>query len=127
MGAGIVVNRARIAIVSMDLGLCHYEVALIAARRLFDDDPLPFGIRSCPTWSKPASVEATGPPRKAMARLGDRAVASGTRWAMGLLVRSQALLAADDESERLYFEAIDLLGSTYVVTGLARTHLLYGE
>ena len=58
--------------------------------------------------------------------LADRARASGTPWAMGLLARCQALLAGDD-GEAMYAEAIALLGSTRMAVELARAHLLYGE
>jgi DNA-binding CsgD family transcriptional regulator len=64
--------------------------------------------------------------RAAVDCLAERAPASGTPWAAGLLARCQALLAGD-EAERLYQRAIELLGSTRMAVELARAHLLYGE
>ena len=75
-----------------------------------------------------AAVRAGDPGRARAATdsLAERAPASGTPWAMGLLARCRALLA-DDDAEQLYQEAIDLLGSTRMAVELARAYLLYGE
>src|SRR5580704_9293328 len=75
-----------------------------------------------------AAVRGGDPDRARAATdcLAERAPASGTPWAMGLLARCRALLG-DDDAERLYQEAIDLLGSTRMAVELARAHLLYGE
>jgi hypothetical protein len=75
-----------------------------------------------------AAVRAGDPDRAraALASLAERAPAGGTPWAMGLLARCRALLG-DDDTERWYLEAIELLGSTRMAVELARTHLLYGE
>jgi len=64
---------------------------------------------------------------QALARLSERALASGTPWALGLLARSRALLAADEDAEPLYREAVAHLGRSGVVTDHARARLLYGE
>jgi DNA-binding NarL/FixJ family response regulator len=61
----------------------------------------------------------------ALARLTERATASGTPWALGLLDRSRALTAADPDKN--YTSALERLGATTMVLQLARTHLLYGE
>jgi ATP/maltotriose-dependent transcriptional regulator MalT len=53
--------------------------------------------------------------------------ASGSDWALGILRRCEALLAADDGAERLYLDAIDRLGRTPLRLELARAHLLFGE
>ena len=63
----------------------------------------------------------------ALERLFERADASRTPWALGLLARSRALMAADEESEAHYLDALELLGRSGVVPDLARAHLLYGE
>jgi DNA-binding CsgD family transcriptional regulator len=64
--------------------------------------------------------------QQAIGRLSEAAPASGTPWAMGLLVRSRAVMAGDD-GEALYQEALELLGSAGMAVEVARAHLLYGE
>jgi DNA-binding CsgD family transcriptional regulator len=63
----------------------------------------------------------------ALGRLTERARASGTPLALGLLARSQALLASHDQARQDYEEAIVQLGRSQSSPQLARTHLLYGE
>jgi DNA-binding CsgD family transcriptional regulator/tetratricopeptide (TPR) repeat protein len=63
----------------------------------------------------------------AVERLADRAQATGTRWARGLLARSRALLASDAAAEELYGEALDHLAATTMAFDLARTQLVHGE
>ena len=65
--------------------------------------------------------------RAALARLADRAQATETPWALGLLARSRALTAPDDEAEPLYQEALEHLHRSGVMTALGRAQLLYGE
>jgi DNA-binding CsgD family transcriptional regulator len=55
------------------------------------------------------------------------ALASGTHWALGLLARTRALLAADDSAESEYLLAIEHLRQCRIVPDLARARLLYGE
>ena len=56
-----------------------------------------------------------------------RATASATPWALGLLERSQAMLADDSLAEGLFKQSIAHLKQTLVVTDLALAHLSYGE
>ena len=61
-----------------------------------------------------------------VARQEERASASGTELAFGLLARSRALVAVGD-AEPLYLEAIERLGRSGAVPELGRAYLLYGE
>src|SRR5262249_10272758 len=56
-----------------------------------------------------------------------RAEATQAPWGLGVLARSRALMAANNDAEELYREAIDQLAQSGVRTALARAHLLYGE
>ena len=93
-----------------------------------EEDVLWFG-----TYALADLVEATvragdeNAGREALDRLSERADATRTPWALGLLLRARALLASDDAAEALYRESLDHLGHSGLATELARTHLLYGE
>jgi DNA-binding CsgD family transcriptional regulator len=60
-------------------------------------------------------------------KLAESTLASGTEWGLGMLTRTQALVAEDAEAEELYRAALDHLGGCRVRTSLARAHLVYGE
>ncbi|MFC7037006.1 ATP-binding protein [Nonomuraea rubra] len=110
-------------------GLARYEEAATAARAA-TEHPTESGVVY---WALPELVEAavrSGRPEWAAAaceRLAATARASGTEWALGVLARSEALLASGRTAEELYRQAIDHLGRTRIRTELARAHLLYGE
>jgi DNA-binding CsgD family transcriptional regulator len=63
----------------------------------------------------------------ALQQLVERTSASHSELELGLLARSRALLAADDEADRLYTDAIKHMERSRSVGELARTHLRYGE
>jgi len=69
----------------------------------------------------------TGLAGAALGRLAERALATGTPLALGLLARSRALLASDTDAEPLYEEAVKHLEQCRSVPQLARAHLVYGE
>jgi DNA-binding CsgD family transcriptional regulator len=110
-------------------GLGHYGDALAAAQRASDDrNELRFSF-----WALPELIEAaarSGQPERgaeALRRLTEMTNASGTDWALGMQLRSRALLSDGEIAERHYREAITRLDRTRIRVELARAHLLYGE
>jgi hypothetical protein len=126
--AGVAVNSAHLALAVLNIASGRYEDALMNARQIFDVDPLTHG-NHCLREIVEAGVRAgdLDLATTALARLHERARASATPWALGLLARAQALLTDGDEAERCYRESVEHLGATAVQTDLARAHLLYGE
>lgn len=125
---GIQVQLARAALVVLELGRRRYPQAQAAARAVLDDAP-----PHCGGLTLPGLVEAAirngddAVAGRALDLLRDRAVASGTPWALGLLARSRALLAGDAEADDLFQEAAAHLEPTPLRTEKAHTDLLYGE
>jgi DNA-binding CsgD family transcriptional regulator len=110
------------------IGVASYDEALGHARVLFDADPVMFGPHLLSDMVEAAvRVGDTDAAEKAVARLSERAAASGTPWALGLLARSEGLLAAGADSDGCYSAALGHLEHTTMVFEQARTHLLYGE
>lgn len=127
-GQGLGVALVQLLMTKLELGLGHYEDARIGSLNVFDQDPLYVGSMALGDTVE-ATVRAGDPDgaQAALARLTERAQASGTPWGLGLLARSRALLALDQDAEPLYLDALEHLGRSGVATELARTHLLYGE
>jgi DNA-binding CsgD family transcriptional regulator/tetratricopeptide (TPR) repeat protein len=127
-GAPVLGFFALIGLTVLELSLGRYAEALSWGLRIYDGDPPGFGNRVLPEIVE-AGVRAGDhrAARAALGRLADRATASGTPWALGMLARSRALLAPDIGAEAFYREAIAHLTRTSVRTELARAHLLYGE
>ena len=64
---------------------------------------------------------------QAVDRLTERAAASETPWASGMLARVHALVASGDEADAYFRSALDELSRSTIATETARTQLLYGE
>jgi DNA-binding CsgD family transcriptional regulator len=128
VGQGVALTFVQYALTILELGLGHYDAALVSARRVYEEDPLSRGTQVLPDLIE-AAVRSNDPALAASAldRFAGRAAASGTAWALGLLARSRALLADDSDAESLYEEAIEQLERCEVVLDLARANLLYGE
>ncbi|MFC0554448.1 LuxR C-terminal-related transcriptional regulator [Planotetraspora thailandica] len=125
---GLQVQLARSALVLLELGHRRYAEAQAAGEIIFAEDPPHFGNGMLPDLVEAAvRNNDAAVARPALARLAERATASGTPWALGVLARSRALLASDDRAENLYLEAIGILKQTSLATELARAHLVYGE
>lgn len=121
-------QRGHKALAALELGLGNYQDALHHALAAAADQPALIH-RSSPELLIEAAI-----------RCGDRAAASaaleavapwwqacGTPWSLGLLARSQALLADDDRAEEGYRLSIEHLRKCQVAPELARSHLVYGE
>ncbi|MFC7647304.1 AAA family ATPase [Streptosporangium lutulentum] len=127
-GSASTANHVLLSLTVLELSLGRYHEALACALRVYDDDEPGVGSLILPDVVE-AGVRAgdRAAASAALARLSERATASGTSWALGMLARSRALMADDDHAEVLYGESVEHLGRTLVATELARAHLLYGE
>ena len=116
------------ATVVLDLGLGQYAAALDAARQVEAEDSYFLGAVAGPDLVESAvRCRVRGIADRALERDRRRALASGTPLALGLVARSAALLATDDDAEACYLESLDQLGQTTAAGHEARTHLVYGE
>jgi DNA-binding CsgD family transcriptional regulator len=116
------------ALAVLELASGRYQAALTCALQAYLHDPPDLGTHILPDLVEAASragdrAAATA----ALDRFAERALASGTPLALGLLTRSRALLADDTAADGLYQEAGDLLARTSAAPQLARTYLLHGE
>jgi len=127
-GQGLGMTIVEFMLTILELGLARYEEAAVHARRVFDADALWFGPSALADAVEAMlrSGDDVGA-RAALDRLRERAQASGTPWALGLLTRAAGLLAAGDAAEGCYRESLEHLAHSGLVTELARTHLVYGE
>jgi DNA-binding CsgD family transcriptional regulator len=125
---GLVAATVQSALAVLELASGRYRSALTCALEAYLHDPPDLGTHILPDLVEAASragdrAGATA----ALDRFTERALASGTPLALGLLARSRALLADDMAADGLYQEAADLLARTCAAPELARTYLLHGE
>jgi DNA-binding CsgD family transcriptional regulator len=112
----------------LEISLGNYGSALGCLDPAYTDDTPLVGTQVLPELVE-AAVRAgrRDLAERALRRLADRATATGTSLALGLLARSRALLAAPAEAGQEYEDALQLLARTRTAPQLARAHLLYGE
>ena len=128
VGMSVVQFQAHHALAILELSSGRYSEALRAAE--FATDRPAIGWRPL---SLPLVVEAgvrsgnREAAERALDELEVRATASATPWALGLLKRSQALMADDSLAEEMFQQSIAYLQQTLVVIDLARAQLSYGE
>ena len=114
----------------LELGHGRAEPALARLERLTRD---PLRHHLCAMRSIPDLVEAAvrvGAAERVVAevdRLDEWAARTGRPWAEALVLRCRALLAADDEAEKLYVRALALHDREARPVEYARTAQLYGE
>ena len=128
VGSAPAVFQAHYALAILELGAGRYSEALSAAQSITDHQAFGFSGRTLPLVVE-AGVRSGD--QTAAEHALDEMIARGraidTGWFQGLLARSQALLAGDDEAEAHFEASISHLQGTSVVTDLARSHLLFGE
>jgi DNA-binding CsgD family transcriptional regulator len=113
---------------ALALSAGDYDAVRAAAMPSYDHDILIFG-----NWALPQLVEAAARlgdhklAQSALERLAERANIAANPWGLGLLARSKALVADDEDAESFFREAIVLLGQTSMRPDLARARLLFGE
>jgi hypothetical protein len=112
----------------LEISLGNYDSALGCLSAAYTDDTPLVGTQALPDLVE-AGVRAgrRDVAERALGRLADRATATGTPLALGLLARSRALLAAPADARQEYEDALQLLARTRTAPQLARAHLLYGE
>ncbi len=127
-GEGRAAGGTDYLIALLNNGLGRYRAALSCAERACEHDDLGvLGFSLVELVEAGARGDARDAAESALRRLAERAVASGTDLALGLVARSRALLSGGGEAESLYREAVERLARTRMVVYLARTHLVYGE
>jgi DNA-binding CsgD family transcriptional regulator len=125
-GIGVAISEYARAVLCNALG--EYEEALSAACSASDHREVVAENWGLSELVEPATrTGRTDLAADALDRLGRKARATGSDWALGIEARSRALLSEGDEAERAFREAIERLGRTRVRAELARAHLLYGE
>ncbi|MPV90258.1 AAA family ATPase, partial [Georgenia ruanii] len=112
----------------LELSLGNYGSAVVCLDAAYTDDTPLVGTRSLPDLVEAAVRSGRRDlAERALHRLEDRATATGTSLALGLLARSRALLATPAQALDEYEDALDRLGRTRAASEVARTLLLYGE
>ncbi|OBA64963.1 LuxR family transcriptional regulator [Mycobacterium sp. 1100029.7] len=127
-GEGRIVGLAGYTKAVLYNGLGRYDDAFAAARQACEHQDLGvFGFCLIELVEAAARSGERDAGRAALRQLEERALATGTDWAAGVLAWSRALLAEDRVAEELYLEAIERLQRTRIAVQLARAHLVYGE
>jgi DNA-binding CsgD family transcriptional regulator len=125
---GIGIDHAYAALAVLELGAGRYDAALRAGRHVLDHDNVVLG-----TLALPDVVEAAvrcgelAVAEQVLDRLSERANASATPWAGGMLARARALVATGEDADTLFRSALEQFSGTTIATETARTQLLYGE
>ena len=128
LGLGGAETLGRTALMLVQLSTGNDEAAYQIARHNRDLNFLQISIRVLPDLVETAA--RTGRPTEALIALQELrevAIGSGTHWGLGVLEKSAALCAAEQDAEAHYQAAIEHLSNCRARADLARSHLLYGE
>jgi DNA-binding CsgD family transcriptional regulator len=128
LGEGRVANFAGYALALLNNGLAQFDIAVRAAREVFDRDALA-GYQTMVVVELAEAASRTGDTElvaAALRRMSERARATPTPWALGIEARIRALLGGM-EADASFRESIQLLERAGLGFEVARGHLLYGE
>jgi DNA-binding CsgD family transcriptional regulator len=128
LGQGRIVTFADYASAVLNNGLGRYDLAVIAAGRVFDRDVIG-GYQMMVVSELAEAASRTGDSELVAAahkRMSDTILSAQPGWATGIEARVRALLGGDDPAAS-YRESIRFLDRAGVRLELARGHLLYGE
>lgn len=133
-GEGIGVACAEWARAVLHNGFGNYSEAMAAAQlALYHQEYPDVRYPGIANWAASELIEAavrSGEIETAVAATGwiaEMTGASRTDWALGVEMRSRALLAQGEDAEHCYQAAITHFSRSRVRTELARAHLIYGE
>jgi DNA-binding CsgD family transcriptional regulator len=128
LGEGRIVNFAGYALALLNNGLGRHDLALQAARDVFDRDVVA-GYQMMVISELAEAASRTGNTDlgvAALQRMSARAQATPTDWALGIEARLQALLGGED-ADGSYRRSIEHLNRAGLRLEVARGHLVYGE
>jgi DNA-binding CsgD family transcriptional regulator len=128
LGEGRIVHFAGYALALLNNGLGRHDIALQAAREVFDRDVVA-GYQMMVVSELGEAASRTGDIELVVAalhRMSERARATPTEWALGIEARLRALLGGDD-ADASFRESIQHLDRAGLGLEVARGHLLYGE
>ncbi len=128
LGQGRIVTFADYATSVLNNGLGRHDVAVLAARGVFDRDVVG-GYQMMAIAELAEAASRTGDTdlgAAALERMSERARVTPTDWALGIEARVRAMLGGE-EADASYRESIEHLARAGLRMELARGHLLYGE
>ena len=110
-------------------GLGRHDLALAAARRVFERDVVGgYQVMAVAELAEAASrMHDAALLSLARSRSSERATVTGTDWALGIQARIEALANDGPAAEGQYAESIERLARAGLKVEVARGHLLYGE
>ncbi len=127
-GEGRLVGLTKLLSAVLFNGVGRYDEALTAARECCEYEDLGFY-----SWCLYELIEAavhvgdSGSAASALLLFEQRAGASGTDWALGVLAAARAMVADDETSDDLFAKAVERLERANVALHGARARLSYGE
>ena len=124
---GLVRSYTDYAVAILELGLGNYQAASVRADEDWTPDLGFSGLRAADAVEAHVRSGNHGAARAALDHLTERATANQSALDLGLLARSRALLAGDDDAEDQFRESIVRLDASGGRHHVARTQLVYGE